>query len=225
MNVARQMDTTGVAGRTQVTNCVHEAMKSLTNPKYEFEIRTKTINKDKKKSTYFVRESFERDEGHHPSARHIAGDHQAQHLQQIATPPKHHHHHYESNHQQQSRHPTAVRPCQSSQRTTVQQLERDQSLNAVPIVNVHAQQSYYKVHQELRHKCSELQKTPPPPPPPRSPPPVHARRTQHPHYQMMQHQYSGTERDRPSDLQQRSIGITNYPYILFSAKKIKMQSM
>lgn len=203
VNVARQMDITGVPGRTQVTKCVHEAMKSLTNPKYEFDILTKTINKDNKKTTYFVRENFERDEDHRLVLRHLSSDHQ-----HIATPQKYLHHHYETNHQQPSKHPVAARPCQNTPHITTQQLERDQSLNLVPVVNVNAQHSYYRVHQELRHKCSELQNTPPPPPPPRSPPPVNTRRTQHPHYEMMQHQYSG-ERDRQSDQHQRSLG--NHP--------------
>lgn len=211
VNSARQMDITGAPGRTQVTKCVHDAMKSLTNPKYEFDILTKTMSKDSKKTTYFVRENFERDEGHRSVIRHLPSDHQAQY-QQIATPQKYHHHHYETNHQQQSKHPIAVRPCQNTQRAMTQQLERDSSLNAVPVVNVNAQHSYYRVHQELRLKSSELQKTPPPPPPPRSPPPVSTRRTQHSHYEMMQHQYSG-ERDRQSDQQQRSLGNHFFFYI------------
>lgn len=198
VNEARQMDITSVPGRTQVTSCVVNIMQSIhyPSPKYEFDIQTKMINKDNRILTYFVRESFERDDEHNSVQRKPPNYHHPQMLQNSR-------HQYESDRpHQQNKQQTPVR--QNVLRSTPLHLAREQPpLNLVPLVNVHSKHSHYSsmVQQDLRQKCLEPQKTPPPPPPPRSPPPVTTRRTPYP----MQHQYS-EERDRYPDIQNRSRG-------------------
>lgn len=202
VNEARQMDITSIPGRTQVTSCVVDIMQLMhyPNPKYEFETQTKMINKDNRIPTYFVRESFERDEEHNSVQRKPSNYHLPQ-LRQNSP------YQYESDRpHQQNKQQTPIRSSQNVLRTTPLHLARDQPpLNVVPLVNVHSKHSHYNsmVQQDSRQKCLEPQKTPPPPPPPRSPPPVTTRRTQYP----MQHQYS-EERDRYPDIQNRSRGVS-----------------
>lgn len=199
VNVARQMDITSIPGRTQVTNYVVNVMQSIKYSKYEFDIQTKMINKDKRRNTYFVRESFEPDDEHSvqqkPSNYH--------HLQPHQSIP----YHIDSDRlHEQNKQLTAVRPSQTVHRSKPQCLPRDQMpLNVVPLVNIHSNHSQCSpiVQQDLRPKCLEPQKTPPPPPP-RSPPPVKTRKNQHAHFPM-QRQYS-EERDRYPDFQHRSRG-------------------
>jgi len=197
---ARQMDITGISGRTQVTSCVVNIMQLIRypNPKYEFDTQTKMINKDKRILTYFVRESFEQNDEHNSvQRRHSNYHHQQPHLNSL--------YQYESDRlHQQNNQQTHVRPSQNVFRSTPLHLIRDQPpLNVVPLVNIHSKHSHYNamVQQDSRQKCLEPQKTPPPPPPPRSPPPVTTRRTQYP----MQHQYS-EERDQYADIQNKSRG-------------------
>lgn len=202
VNVAKHMDTTGVPGSTQVTNYVVEVMKSLKNPEYAFEIRTKVSNVNKR-ITYFVRENFENHESYYST--------QQQQCPQVNVVHKNHHQHVESDRQQQCKHLVTVQPTQSTHRTMTQPFEQDQflpvPLNMVPVVTVHPQHSYYNamVQQELRTKCLESKKTtsPPPPPPPRSPPMVNILGTQNSNYPLLQHQHNG---ERYSDQRQRSRG-------------------
>lgn len=207
VNIAQQMDTTGIPGCTQVTDYVVDIMKLIRNPKYEFDIRTKLINKDNKRLAYFVRENFELDEDHHSiKAPGSSNYNQTQH-HQFSMGNKNHHQHLEPDHLQQYRHPSTTQPPQNTHRPSTQQLARDH-LHNVPVVTVHSQLSYYNAisqQQELRHTNTEPQKSPPPPPPPRSPPPVNMRRTQHTNYPKMQYQCSG-EHERHSDKRQRSRG-------------------
>jgi hypothetical protein len=191
VNVARQLDITGIPGKTQVTNCVHDIMETIQHSKYKFDKHTNIINKYKIRNTYLVRESFERDDDHNSVQRKLSSYHNAQ-LRQNSP------YQYESEQSHQlNKQPTPIKPLHTAHRLTPQHLARDQ-----PLVNVHLKHSHYNsmVQQDLRQKCLELQKTPPPPPP-RSPPPVTTRRTQYP----MQHKYS-EECDRYPDNQQRSRG-------------------
>lgn len=200
VNEARQMDITSIPGRTQVTSCVVNIMQLIhhPNPKYEFDVQTKMINKDKRIPTYFVRESFERDDEHNsvqrkPSNYHLPQLHQNSSYQYESDRPH-----------QQNKQQTSIRPLQNVPRSTPLHLARDQPpLNVIPLVKVHSKHTHYNsmVQRDSRQKYLELQKTPPPPPPPRSPPPVTTRRTQYP----MQHQYS-EERDQYPDIQNRSRG-------------------
>lgn len=201
VNVARQMDTTGVPGSTQVTNCVVEVMKSIKDPEYEFEIRTQMINKGYKRLTYFVRENFERHEGQ--QQQQISNYHQQQHRQIAMGQKTYHHIPTDTNQQQWQQNLITVQPPPHNiHRTIIQQSERDQSSS--PLIQ-HTQHSYYaKVPQEIRHKCIEPQKSPPPPPLSHSPPPANIRRAQQ-NYPMPSHQCSG-DRDRHSDLMNRSRG-------------------
>jgi len=200
VNEARQMDITSIPGRTQVTSCVVDIMQLMhyPNPKYEFETQTKMINKDNRIPTYFVRESFERDDEHNSVQRKPSNYHLPQ-LRQNSP------YQYESDRpHQQNKQQTPIQPSQNVLHTTPLHLARDQPpLNVVPLVNIHSKHSHYTsmVQQDSRQKYLEPQKTPPPPPPPRSPPPVTTRRTQYP----MQHQYS-EERNRYPDIQNRSRG-------------------
>jgi len=200
VNEARQMDITSIPGRTQVTSSVVNVMQLIhyPNPKYEFDIQTKMINKDKRILTYFVRESFERDDEHNSVQQKSSNYHLPQ-LRQNSS------YQYESDRpHQQNKQQTPIRPLQNVPRLTPLHLARDQPpLNVVPLVNVHSKHTHYNsmVQQDLRQKYLEPQKTPPPPPPPRSPPPVTTRRTQYP----MQHQYS-EEHDQYPDIQNRSRG-------------------
>jgi len=197
VNVARQMDMTGIPGRTQVTNSIVDVMQSIKYSKYEFDVQTKMVNKDKRRITYFVRESFERDDEHNSVQRKLSNYHHLQ-LPQNSPCPIESDRTYQQNKQQ-----ITVRPSQNAHHSTPQHLARDQPpLNVVPLVNIHSKHSHYNsmIQQDLRQKCLEPQNTPPPPPP-RSPPPVKTRRTQYP----MQHQYS-EERDRHTDFPHKSRG-------------------
>lgn len=204
VNVARQMDTTGVPGCTQVTDCVVNLIKALKDPKYEFDVQTKGTNKDNKRITYFVHEHFDTVDG-----RNLVEQQQnSSHLQKkTSIVHKNHHHQLELNRLPHNQ-PVTLRSSQNSQRSIKQHLKRDQSpspsCNVVPIVTVHAQHSYFNamVQQELRQKCMEPQKTPPPPPP-RSPPSANIRLHAHP--SVFQHQCSG-ELDRTTEQRQRSRG-------------------
>lgn len=202
VNIARRMDITGVPGSTQVTNYVVDIMKSIRNPKYEFDIRTKIVSKDNKRIAYFVRENFEPDEDHHLIKPLCSSNYN-----QVPIGNKNHHQQLEPEHLQQYRNPCTIQPPQIVHSAITQQLTRDQ-LHNLPVVTVHSQHSYYNAipqQQEIRRTIEEPQKSPPPPPPPRSPPPVNTRRTQHTNYPKMQYQYSG-ERERHSDKRQRSRG-------------------
>lgn len=208
VNVARQMDTTGVPGSTQVTECVVNLIKALKDPKFEFDIRTKATNKDNKKITYFVREHFDTVDGQNP----VEYQQNSCHLQnQTSVVHKNHHNQLELKPQPYNQ-PVTLRSSQNSQRSVKQQLKRDQSpslpCNVVPVVTVHPQHSYFNamVQQELRQKCMEPQKTPPPPPP-RSPPSANVRLHAHP--LILQHQCSG-ERDQYPEQRQRSRGNNFY---------------
>lgn len=210
VNVARQMDTTGVPGSTQVTNYVVETMKSIRNPKYEFDIRTKSINKDNKKIAYFVRENVELDEGHHLIKVPGSSNYSQTSHHQVSIGNKSHLQHLElEDRPQLYKHPSTIQPSQNAYCAITQQLPRDQ-LHNIPVVNVHSQHSYYNAisqQQESRHINVESQKSlPPPPPPPRSPPPVNMRCIQHTNYPKMQYQCIG-ERECHLDKRQRSRGI------------------
>lgn len=211
VNVAKQMDITGIPGSTQVTNYVVEVMKSLKNPEYTFEIRTNVSNFNKR-ITYFVRENFESCENYHSI--------QQQQHQQITV--DHKNHNIESDRQQQYKHLVTLQSTQSVHRTMIQPLDQDQSpLNMVPVVTVHPQHSYYNamVHQELRKKCLESQMTTSPPPP-HSPPLVNIRRTQHSHYPpypLLQHSHNA---EQHSEQRQRSRG--KYTTIFKILKHLKL---
>ncbi|XP_025196837.1 uncharacterized protein LOC112595752 [Melanaphis sacchari] len=197
VNVARQMDITGIPGKTQVTNCVYDVMSNIECSKYKFDIHTNIINKYKIRKTYLVRESFEQDDGHNLGQQKLSNYHDAQ-LRQNSL------YQYESEQSHQlNKKPAPIKQSQHIHRSTPRHLPRHQPpFNKVSIGNIHSKHSHYNsmVQPELRQKCLELQKTPPPPPP-RSPPPVTTRRTQCP----MQHKYS-EECDRYPDIQQRSRG-------------------
>jgi len=206
--MAEQMDLTGIPGSTHVTHRVVDVLNSIKDPVYVFDELTNTKNN---RSTYIVRENFDRDEYHRLVQQQFNSYHQSQPLyRQI---DKIHKNLEPDRHQQhQCKRPAVVRSPQNAHRTMTQQLERDQSLlNAVPVVTVYPQHSYYNamVQQELRQKHSTPQKTSPqktpPPPPPRSPPSANVRRTPLINYPLSQHQHSG-ERDQHSDHRQRSRG-------------------
>lgn len=212
VNVARQMDTSGVPGSTQVTNCVVEVMKSIKDPEYEFEIRTQMLQKGYKRLTYFVRENFERHDSHQHQQQQISNYHQQQHRQIAMGQKIYHQLPTDSNQQQWHKNLIAVQqhPPHNVHRTTTQQSERDRQPSS-PLIQ-HTSHSYY---------AKVPQKSPPPPPPSRSPPPANVRRSQQAqHYPMPQHQCSG-ERDRHSDQLKRSRGkdlvsfFTCHPTILF----------
>lgn len=213
VNVAKQMDTTGVPGSTQVTNCVVEVIKSAKNPKYEFDIRTKATSKDNKRITYFVREYFDRNESCH--SVHQQQQHSIYHQLQFQQNAVVHKNLYlESDRLMPCKHLATPRSPQNMHRMMAPQLDREQSPSR-PIVTVHPQHSYYNamVQQKVRQKCVEPIKTPPPPPK-RSPPSVSIERSLHAPYQMLQ-QYSG-EPDRFLDQRQRSRGtyFVNLPPLL-----------
>lgn len=195
------MDTTGVPGCTQVTNCVVDVMKSTKDPKYEFDIRTKATSKDNKRITYFVREHFDRNESLHSVQQHSIY-HQLQFQQNAVV---HKNHHLEPDRLIPCKHSITPRSPQNVHRVVTPQFDREQSPSR-PIVTVHPQHSYYSamVQQQMRQKCVEPIKTPPPPPK-RSPPSVNVERSLHTPYTMLQ-QYSG-EPDRFLDQRQRSRGI------------------
>lgn len=207
VNIAKQMDVTGIPGSTHVTHRVVDALNSIKDPVYAFD-ELLTITKDNR-STYIVRENVDRDEDHR-LVQQFNNYHQPQPLyRQTGMVHKNPNNSLEldRHQQQQCNHPAVVRSPYNAHRTMTQQLEHDQSsLNAVPIVTVHQQHSYYNamVQQELRQKHSAPQKTPPSPPP-RSPLSANVRRTPLTNYPLLQHQHSG-ERDRHQDNRQRSRG-------------------
>lgn len=178
VNVAKQMDITGVPGSTQVTNYIVEVMKSLKNPEYTFEIRNNVLNLNKM-VTYFVRENFESHESH-------------QSIQQQQ------HKHLVTLQSTQSVHRTMIQPLE---------LDPLSSIPLKSLVTVHPQHSYYNaiVQQEQRVKCLESQMTTSPPPP-HSPPQVNIRRAKHSHYPpypLLQHSHNG---EQQSEQRQRSRG-------------------
>lgn len=207
VNLAEQMDLTGIPGSTHVTHRVVDVLNSIKDPIYAFDELTNT--KDNR-STYIVRENFDKDEGHRLVQQQFHNYHQPQPLyRQIDMVHKHPNNHLESDrhHQQQCKRTVNLRSPQNAHRTMTQQPEHDESpLNAVPVVTVHPQHSYYNamVQQELRQKQSTPLKTPPPPPP-RSPPSANVRRTPLTNYPLLQHQHSG-ERDRHPDYRLLSRG-------------------
>jgi len=200
------MDITGIPGSTQVTNCVVDVMKSIKDPKYEFDIRTKITNKDNKRITYFVKENFDRNESHQS----------VQQLQLQQNAVVHKNHYLDSDRQQCKLSSTARSPL-NVHRTTAQQLDPNQSPSR-PVVTVYPQHTYYNamIQQELRQKCLESQKKPPPPPPTRSPPLVDIQRSLNAPYPVLQHQYN-EEQDQYSEQRQRSRGsnILHYLYLTF----------
>lgn len=195
VNMAQQMDTMGVPGRTHVTSCVVEVLKSLKNHKFEFEERIKATQNNR--STYIVKENIDRDDDHHyiQKQQPFSNYHQPQY-RQVGMVHKNPNCYSELDQQQPNKIPAIVRSPQNSHRI-IPQLECDQSLlNTVPVVTVHPQYSYYNamIQQELRQKHMESQKTPPPPPP-RSPPPVSVKRTQNTSQPMLPYQH-GVEINR-----------------------------
>lgn len=185
VNVARKMDTTGIPGSTQVTNCVVDVMKSIKDPKYEFDVRKNVTNKNHKRITYFVREHFDKNKNHHIVQQQQQLHHPLQFRQNAIV---HKNYHLELDRPQQYKHPVVARSPQNMHRVMAQQLDREQSPTR-PIVTVHPQHTYYnaRVQHELRQKCLEPLKTPPPPPT-RSPPAVSIERTLQAPYPMFQHQ-------------------------------------
>ncbi|VVC26042.1 Hypothetical protein CINCED_3A010240 [Cinara cedri] len=206
VNTARQMDTTGLPGSTQVTNCVVEVMKSVKDSEYEFEIRTQTLHKDYKRRTYFVREHFQRHEGHQymtQQQQQISNYYQQQHRRIAMGQKTYHHLPTDSNQQQWFKNQTAVQPTPHNNihRTIKQQSECDQPSS--PLIQ-HTQHSYYaKAPQEVRYKCVEPQNSPPPPPS-RSTPPSNMRRKQQSQHYPMPQQQCNEEGDWHSDQLKRS---------------------
>ena len=110
VNIARQMDITSIPGRTQVATDVVDILKSMQHQKYQFDVHTKIISKDDRIFTYFIRESFERDNEHNLIHQKPSNYHQSQ-PRQISP------YRYESNRShQQNKQQTSVRPSQNIHR-------------------------------------------------------------------------------------------------------------
>lgn len=170
VNVAKQMDTTGIPGRTHVTNCVVDVLKSLKSHKFEFDERIKATQNNR--STYIVRESFDRDDGHHSVQKHqqFSSYHQPQYRKVGMV-------HKNPNYCPDLDRHGKISPIVIPQEN-LKPLECDDTLliNALPVVTMYPKHSYYNalIQQELRQKHMEQQKNSPPPPP-RSPPPFNVR--------------------------------------------------
>lgn len=196
VNVAKQMDTTGVPGRTHVTNCVVDVLKSLKNHKFEFDEKNKATQNNR--STYLVRENFDRDNCRQSVQKQhqFSSCHQPQYRQVGMV---HKNPNYGLDLDRHDNMSTLVTPQEN-----IKPLECDHTL--INAVTVHPKHSHYNalIQQEIRQKHMELQKTPPPPPP-RSPPPVNVRRTHNTNYPMLQYQQN-RERNRHPDQRQLSRG-------------------